>query len=929
VSLKGIAGRFYKSVMGAEIGVLPLSVTKSPAVGSSDGSSTASASASVRVVFSSGSGNWTVPTGITSVQIEVWGAGGGGGAGTDGASAGGSGGGGGGYCLKSALTVTPGQTIAYVVGAGGSAGTYDNDNATAGGNSSVASTYFANGGAKGRGGGVGANSATTAGGTASGGDTNTTGSSGAGRVSSSGGGAGGNSPNGGTGGAGGSGSSVVGTAGNAPGGGGGGGGKAANGAAGAAGRVFFTYTPALSTLYIDPSGISSVESLGTSSLLAAITGSGIDSVESLGTNVLAAYLTGSGITSAESLGTNVLNAYITGSGIDSVESLGTNVLNAYITGSGIDSVESLGTNVLAAYLTGSGITSAESLGTNTAFNAYVISSISSAESLGTNVLNAYITGSAITSAESLGTSSLLAAITGSGISSAESLGTSSFITTYISVGTADGGSTANAVGSLSVFSVGTADGESTADAVGEEINVYTSEGGEIILSSDSEFQFNSFFDQKVRWKTNAEFYVEKNFRWNTGDLVLKWYRVQGCCSSATKNENPSGGCDIINFQLDDPTCVGASSQQQFIQNIAANSLTDLCNQLTNSGLRWEICSIKKFSLPADLRGVDVNVCNTLTEVPFCDIPECIEYCIKTASVVYIKAKAWVEQVFVYESSGGEIILSSDSEIEAPEDAITFYESTGGEIILTSESESSSSWSNNMTISIKAFASVAFEEILFGENRNTPSITQSAATVSTTCGLCDAMPMVLHLNHNLSKTGELVDYLQRNGQSLPSSIPMHYNSKLKSWLGHYHLFGIGENNNNGQEKWNFSFSWSCDNNLGDSYWKFSSLITKTDLSEGTDYDTRLIIKFPPDQICSYSQNFSFNFTFNVNTFTKFVDNNFDLALNEIVLYDKIGMFKTKNWMKDPVLRMIVSKSSKTVDSQYKDITPILPGKPILY
>ena len=849
MSLKGIAGRFYKSVMGAEIGVLPLSVTKSPAVGSSDGSSTASASASVRVVFSSGSGNWTVPTGITSVQIEVWGAGGGGGAGTDGASAGGSGGGGGGYCLKSALTVTPGQTIAYVVGAGGSAGTYDNDNATAGGNSSVASTYFANGGAKGRGGGVGANSATTAGGTASGGDTNTTGSSGAGRVSSSGGGAGGNSPNGGTGGAGGSGSSVVGTAGNAPGGGGGGGGKAANGAAGAAGRVFFTYTPALSTLYIDPSGISSVESLGTSSLLAAITGSGIDSVESLGTNVLAAYLTGSGITSAESLGTNVLNAYIT--------------------------------------------------------------------------------GSAITSAESLGTSSLLAAITGSGISSAESLGTSSFITTYISVGTADGGSTANAVGSLSVFSVGTADGESTADAVGEEINVYTSEGGEIILSSDSEFQFNSFFDQKVRWKTNAEFYVEKNFRWNTGDLVLKWYRVQGCCSSATKNENPSGGCDIINFQLDDPTCVGASSQQQFIQNIAANSLTDLCNQLTNSGLRWEICSIKKFSLPADLRGVDVNVCNTLTEVPFCDIPECIEYCIKTASVVYIKAKAWVEQVFVYESSGGEIILSSDSEIEAPEDAITFYESTGGEIILTSESESSSSWSNNMTISIKAFASVAFEEILFGENRNTPSITQSAATVSTTCGLCDAMPMVLHLNHNLSKTGELVDYLQRNGQSLPSSIPMHYNSKLKSWLGHYHLFGIGENNNNGQEKWNFSFSWSCDNNLGDSYWKFSSLITKTDLSEGTDYDTRLIIKFPPDQICSYSQNFSFNFTFNVNTFTKFVDNNFDLALNEIVLYDKIGMFKTKNWMKDPVLRMIVSKSSKTVDSQYKDITPILPGKPILY
>ena len=75
--------------------------------------------------------------------------------------------------------------------------------------------------------------------------------------------------------------------------------------------------------------------------------------------------------------------------------------------------------------------------------------------------------------------------------------------------------------------------------------------------------------------------------------------------------------------------------------------------------------------------------------------------------------------------------------------------------------------------------------------------------------------------------------------------------------------------------------------------------------------------------------SFNFTFDVNTFTKFVDNNFDLALNEIMLYDKIGMFKTKNWLKDPILRMVVSKSSKTIDTQYKDIAPIFPNKPILY
>ena len=87
--------------------------------------------------FNSGSGNWTVPSGVTSVQIEVWGAGGGGGSGGAGSGANGaSGGGGGAYCKKNALTVTPGQTISYVVGAGGAKGVNEG-NGTTGGTSSA------------------------------------------------------------------------------------------------------------------------------------------------------------------------------------------------------------------------------------------------------------------------------------------------------------------------------------------------------------------------------------------------------------------------------------------------------------------------------------------------------------------------------------------------------------------------------------------------------------------------------------------------------------------------------------------------------------------------------------------------------------------------------------------------------------------------
>ena len=64
------------------------------------------------------SGNWTVPAGVTSVTVEAWGGGGAGG-GQNQNSDGGGGGGGGAYVRSTSIAVTPGDTIAVSVGAGG------------------------------------------------------------------------------------------------------------------------------------------------------------------------------------------------------------------------------------------------------------------------------------------------------------------------------------------------------------------------------------------------------------------------------------------------------------------------------------------------------------------------------------------------------------------------------------------------------------------------------------------------------------------------------------------------------------------------------------------------------------------------------------------------------------------------------------------
>jgi hypothetical protein len=68
-------------------------------------------------------GTWTCPLGVTSVQVECWGAGGGGGAATGLTGRAGGGGGGGSYVKNTTLTVVPGTIYTVTIGAGGVAGT--------------------------------------------------------------------------------------------------------------------------------------------------------------------------------------------------------------------------------------------------------------------------------------------------------------------------------------------------------------------------------------------------------------------------------------------------------------------------------------------------------------------------------------------------------------------------------------------------------------------------------------------------------------------------------------------------------------------------------------------------------------------------------------------------------------------------------------
>lgn len=125
----------------------------------------------------SASGNFTVPAGVTRVEVEVWGAGSGSFASTSSVASGG--GSGGGYARKRIVGLIPGQIVAVTIGLGGAAGGTAGASAGSGQASSFGGFVSATGGL------LNGSASTTnpqngaiPGGSGVGGDTNLTGSSG-------------------------------------------------------------------------------------------------------------------------------------------------------------------------------------------------------------------------------------------------------------------------------------------------------------------------------------------------------------------------------------------------------------------------------------------------------------------------------------------------------------------------------------------------------------------------------------------------------------------------------------------------------------------------------------------------------------------------------------------------------------------------------
>lgn len=152
-------------------------------------------------------------------------------------------------------------------------------------------------------------------------------------------------------------------------------------------------------------------------------------------------------------------------------------------------------------------------------------------------------------------------------------------------------------------------------------NLYHNASGSVELSSPAVDPSTSvFFSLQTSWNVRGDLEVDLDTSWNIGEGAYYWYRVESECGEVTCDE----------FGVERREC----NRMTIITTVSARSIAELCDTLgnprTNAPLVARISSIRRYGRPTFRDQIQPGQCNTLEEVEFCHIPECLDYCVDIA-----------------------------------------------------------------------------------------------------------------------------------------------------------------------------------------------------------------------------------------------------------------------------------------------------------
>lgn len=147
--------------------------------------------------------------------------------------------------------------------------------------------------------------------------------------------------------------------------------------------------------------------------------------------------------------------------------------------------------------------------------------------------------------------------------------------------------------------------------------------GSITISSNVEFSVGQSAERQFSWRVDGVLEKEIDFQWNVGEGEYYWYRVEGEC----------GKVNCENSGIDADQCNNVT----FVTVVSARNVSEVCEILKsprlNPPVNLRIAFIRRFSRPVLKGSVPDDLCNTLQDQEFCQIPECLDYCIDEEVVV--------------------------------------------------------------------------------------------------------------------------------------------------------------------------------------------------------------------------------------------------------------------------------------------------------
>lgn len=411
------------------------------------------------------------------------------------------------------------------------------------------------------------------------------------------------------------------------------------------------------------------------------------------------------------------------------------------------------------------------------------------------------------------------------------------------------------------------------------------------------------FKKEFRYTYTFGFSFYKEFLWNTGDLSSYWYQVVGCCKDTFEAD---GSTVCPPFKTDDSACENKKSL--YFQTLLAKNVEDLCQQITNNNWNWELCSIKKWSKPAENIYVDsTNDCNILQEVDFKDIPECISLSVSQKPSINIRFNM---SVTPYYYGSGKLSIckngcsasycccccpccerscsqgccdsNTDSDHSCCQQEIQ-------NLVFHKEKEIIQDEKNNSNF----IKTQSIETIPDDDYQSLNQLSSTIADVIVNCSQCTTVSSRLYCKNNLLNLNYFSDFIYNNKKEVfDSNFEIKYSKYSDSWKANY-LYD--QNISNSPIKWNIYFDLACFSSTETNYyWKFLMLFRKTE--NNTPSETKLAITVPSEFVCGY--NSEFNFSFNFNVVKKQLFTNINYFRDDFVFYDKIGLFSNNYWKKNP-------------------------------